>query len=530
MLVEMRTSAQAQRVAEATGCRRLPGNEQASLSRKVDVGCDLEAHRSAVEAVSVLFKVWDEGNQVSSGWTITAAKFEVEWPKDPSVIRSHFGARRKAYNWALGQVKADLSAKAANPAHESMAWTLPALRQRWNDEKAEVAPWWAENSKECYSSGISDLVEALNNWSESKKGQRKGAKVGFPRFKSARRGDPGRVRFTTGAMRLEDDRRTITLPVIGALRSKENTRGVQRFLSRGDARILNVTLSERWGRLFVSLNYALRTFAPRPVAKPGVRAGVDLGLRTLATVVDTEGNIIEFPNPAPLRASLSERRKVGRQMSRRIPGSLGHGRAKAKLARLDRCVVHIRQDSWHKLTTELVSTYGEVVIEDLDLAAMKRSMGRRAFRRSVSDASLGAFAPMLGYKTARSGGRILKADRWFASSQIHHGCGCRLIAPTRMARQLICEVTGEVVDRDINAAKNLRDWPETQASSGPVGPSAPVDTRATSDGGTDPGSDRGMTLGPRSDRKTRPQGKARRCEARTEPEDSQARNLERGAA
>lgn len=76
------------------------------------------------------------------------------------------------------------------------------------------------------------------------------------------------------------------------------------------------------------------------------------------------------------------------------------------------------------------------------------------------------------------GAKISRAGRWFASSQIHHGCGCRLIAPTRMAKQLVCRLTGEVVDRDKNAAKNLRDWPETQASSGLVEASAPVDTRA----------------------------------------------------
>ncbi len=57
-------------------------------------------------------------------------------------------------------------------------------------------------------------------------------------------------------------------------------------------------------------------------------------------------------------------------------------------------------------------------------------MGRRAFRRSVSDASLGRFTLLLGYKAERSGTRIVRADRFFASSQIHHGCGCRLVAPT----------------------------------------------------------------------------------------------------
>ncbi len=97
---------------------------------------------------------------------------------------------------------------------------------------------------------------------------------------------------------------------------------------------------------------------------------------------------------------------------------------------------------------------------------------------------------MIGYKGERSGADITRADRWFDFSQIHHGCGCRLIAPTRIAKQLVCGLTGELVDRDINTAKNLRDWPETQASSVLVEGRAPVDTRAASDGGTDAGLDR----------------------------------------
>jgi len=61
--------------------------------------------------------------------------------------------------------------------------------------------------------------------------------------------DRGRVRFTTGAMRLEPDRRHLTVPVIGRLRSKENTRRLQRLLANGRARILSMTLSEHGGRL-----------------------------------------------------------------------------------------------------------------------------------------------------------------------------------------------------------------------------------------------------------------------------------------
>lgn len=520
MLVEMSTVAQAARVAELTGGVHLPGEK--GMSKRVDVGDDFESHRAVVESVSVLFKLFhhyggrDKLTSAPTGWTVTGARFEVCWPDDPeraSLVRSHFGARRFAYNWALSQVKADMDAKSINPSHASIPWSLQALRKSWNRAKDEVAPWWATNSKEAYSSGIADFVNALDNWKASKGGTRKGRQVGFPTLRSKRH-DARRVRFTTGTMRFEDDRRTIVLPVIGRLRSKENTRRLQRPLSKGSARVLNMTLSEKWGRLFVSVNYAVRTSTPRLVTKPGIRAGVDLGLRTLATVADTEGNLIEFANPAPLRDTLSARREAGRQMSRRIVGSRGHTAAKTKSAKLDRRAVHIRQDAWHKLTTWLAATYSEVVIEDLDIAAMKRSMGRRAFRRAVSDTALGKFRPEIIYKTQRAGTSLIVADRWYPSSQIHHGCGCRLIASTKMAKTLVCATTREMVDRDHNAAKNLRDWPEASASSGPVRSSAPVDTQALQLVGTDPGSERKMTCAPRSDCKTEGKPEADCGEAR----------------
>jgi putative transposase len=501
MIVGMRTRAQAARVAALTGGTHLAGKPKPDgtprLSRYVDVGADFESHRGGVESVSVLFDLYDGGrdgyaatgslgDQVPSGWTMTGAQFEVEWPTDPNrigLIRSHFGARRKAFNWGLARVKSDLDARRADPAHESIGWDLASLRWAWNRAKDEVAPWWAANSKEAYSSGLADLARALDNWNAGKTGTRKGRRVGFPRFKSARR-DPGRVRFSTGAMRLEPDRRTMILPRIGDLRSKENTRRVQRHLAAGRAQILNMTLSQRWGRLFVSVGYALCTpTTARTVAHPTVIAGVDLGVRTLATVATVEPatgaeTLTEYPKPAPLKASLTARRRPGRQLSRRIPGSRGWTSAKAKLARLDRRCVHLRREAAHQLSTELAGTYGHIVIEDLDVAAMKQGMGRRAFRRAVSDAAMGAVKPQLVYKTARHGGTLTVADRWFPSSQIHHGCTlpdgahCRLVGKGKLDKHLLCTVTGELVDRDANAARNLRDWPD-HASCGPVRATAP---------------------------------------------------------
>ena len=113
---------------------------------------------------------------------------------------------------------------------------------------------------------------------------------------------------------------------------------MQRHLACRRAQILNMTLSQRWGRLFVSVGYALRTpTTPRTVTRPTVRAGVDLGIRTLATVATldtaTGAETLVSMYPAPLKAVARSAAAGGRELSRRIPGSRGHRAAKAKLTR-----------------------------------------------------------------------------------------------------------------------------------------------------------------------------------------------------
>ncbi|CAG4934665.1 IS607 family element RNA-guided endonuclease TnpB [Acidithrix sp. C25] len=475
----------------------------------------------------------DTGEKVPTGWTVTGASFEVEWPKDPQVasgIRSHFGARRFAYNWALAKVKSDMDAKRTDVSYPSTPWTLEALRKRWNQEKNEVAPWWGDNSKEAYASGIADLVRALSNWSSSKHGRRKGRKVGFPKFKSKRK-DRNRVRFTTGTMGFEDDHRTIVLPMIGALRSMENTRRIQRHLAKNNARLLKRTLSQRWGRLFVSCQLAIKTSVVTPpsatMSKKDPRAGVDLGLRSLATIADSNGGITAIPNPAPLRATMNERRRVGRNLIRRIPGSHGHRQAKAKLVKLDRKAVYVRRESIHQLTCYLVDNYSEVKIEDLNIAAMGRSMGRRALRRSVSDAGLGAFKPTLTYKAERAGVKVVVVDRFFPSSQIHHNCTGRLTG-AKLAKRLICDTCHVEVDRDENASLNIRDW--SVISCGPVGSSALPVPRPFGTGGS---CDDGMTHHRKRERKTASNtGGAQRGknDPRASENEARRKNLEKGAS
>src|SRR6266536_1728470 len=173
---------------------------------------------------------------IPDGWVARGFRFEVEptSPEQPARIAQHFGARRHAHNWALEQVKANLEARRADPAVPPLAWNFYELRRTWNQTKHQVAPWW---------------------WACSK----------------ARHRDRGRVRFSTGALRLEPDRRHLTLPVVGRLRSKENTRRLERLVAKGRARVLSMTLAEQGERLFVSVQ-AIVAHQPIPSFQPHGRS------------------------------------------------------------------------------------------------------------------------------------------------------------------------------------------------------------------------------------------------------------------
>jgi putative transposase len=396
---------------------------------------------------------------VPDGWVVRGFLFEVETTRleQPAQILQAFGARRYAHNWALAQVKANLDARVADPSVPPLAWNLYELRKAWNQAKQEVAPWWRCASKEAYASGIADLVAGLHNWSNAKAGRRKGSRVGFPRFK-ARHRDRGRVRFTTGAMRLEPDRRHITVPVIGKLRSKENTRRLERLVAKGQARILSITLSQRGGRLVAAVQ-AIIVQQPRRPTEPDARCGIDLGIGPEWVVIAHDDDTIErLAHPAPWKEVRHQQRRLARQVSRRTVGSQAHRHARTKRAALDRRAANLRRQAIHALTTRLARRYGTVVVEDLDVAAMGRGMGRRAFRRTVYQAGIGSVRPTLAYKCQAVGGGLVIADRWLGSSKTHHGCG-GYRADLRLGDRLWrCPRCGGLVDRNANAALNLRDW------------------------------------------------------------------------
>jgi putative transposase len=93
-----------------------------------------------------------------------------------------------------------------------------------------------------------------------------------------------------------------------------------------------------------------------------------------------------------------------------------------------------------------------VVAEDLNVAGMTRN---RRLARAIGDQGFGALRRMLGYKTAWRGGTLLTADRFYPSSKKCPGCGAVKAKLPLSERTYTCEHCGLVLDRDVNAARNL---------------------------------------------------------------------------
>ena len=364
-------------------------------------------------------------------------------PAQERRLLSHAGGARFAYNAMLARVKA------AFDAGESIDQSFYALRKQWNMDKDALAvgddgePWWAENSKEAYSYGLESLAKGLSNWSKSRKGDRRGRRVGFPKFKSKSKTTP-RFAYTAGGFGLiGGDPKALKLPRIGRVHCMEDvTKRVN------GARVLRMTVSMRAGRWYASLTVERDDTSVTRKAPKGGAVGVDLGIKTLATLSD--GTVVD--NPRHLAASERNLKRVQQALGRKTKGSNRRAKAKATVARIHARVANQRQDGLHKLTTWLTNKYSDVSIEDLHVAGMVKN---RHLAKSVSDAAFGEFRRQLEYKTARSGAALHVVDRRYRSSQTCSGCGSVKAKLSLAERTYRCDSCGLTMDRDLNAAINI---------------------------------------------------------------------------
>ncbi len=344
------------------------------------------------------------------------------------------GASRYVYNWGLAESQTAYELTGKRPKHRE-------LKARLVELKKGDCPWLYEVSAHIGQQALVDLERAFNRFFKGLKGQ--GPKSGFPRFK--RKGERDSARFYE--VSLED--KHLRLPNVGRVRLKESCR------ERGfEGRVLSATIRRRADRWFVSLcvERERELCGPKPIKRLRDVVGVDLGLKAEAVIYDGETTRVVDP-PQPLRKSLNKLRRLDRQLARKQKGSANREKAKLRRARLHYRISCQRQDHLHQLSSSLARTKSVIVLEDLHVRGMIKN---RHLALSIGDAGFGELRRQLAYKTDWYGATLVIADRFYPSSKTCSACGCIKDQLSLSERVYECDACGFSIDRDENAAINLR--------------------------------------------------------------------------
>ncbi|KKN66709.1 hypothetical protein LCGC14_0468950 [marine sediment metagenome] len=337
------------------------------------------------------------------------------------------GVARFAYNWGLGEWRRQ---------HEAGEKTSPyALKKQFNSIKREQFGFVTDVTKCAAEQAFTDLGVAFKNFFRNIKA---GKPPGYPRFK--RRGI--RDSFYIDNIQLQLKGRQVRIPRLGWVRMAEPL--------RLQGKIRSAVISCIAGHWFCSIQVEIETPDVKAV---GPTVGVDVGIKCLA--VTSDGRV--FQNPKALRTAERRTRLLQKAVSRKPKGSHNRTKAIRRLQLHHYRVACIRADHLHKAAAAITKGAGRIVLEDLNVKGM---MQNRRLAKALSDASLGELHRQIVYKAERLGIEIITADRFYPSSKTCSGCGAVKDVLTLGERIYGCEVCGLEIDRDLNAAINLKQLAE----------------------------------------------------------------------
>ncbi|WP_415938079.1 RNA-guided endonuclease InsQ/TnpB family protein [Streptomyces sp. 039-1] len=357
-------------------------------------------------------------------------------PGQQRALAQAFGCARVVFNDA---VRAREEARAAKQPFPKAA----ELSKRLITEAKQTVErsWLGEVSAVVLQQSLRDVETAYRNYFASLKGDRKGPKIGPPRFKS-RKDARQSIRFTANARWNIIDNGHLSLPKIGAVKVKWS-----RTLPTTPSSVS--VIKDAAGRYFAS--FVIDTDSAADAARmpeTDRTIGIDLGLTHFAVLSD--GTKID--SPRFLRRAEKKLKKTQRELSRKQKGSKNRAKARLKVARAHATVADARREFHHQLSTQLISENQGIAVEDLSVAGLARTR----LAKSVHDAGWASFVGMLKYKAARYGRTLVTIGRFEPTSQTCSTCGVKDGPKSLNVREWTCAACGAVHDRDHNAALNVK--------------------------------------------------------------------------
>lgn len=345
-------------------------------------------------------------------------------------LSRQFGCARWLFNWGLDLSRTTYRETGKGLTYYALSMKLPKLKQEHD--------WLVEADSQALQMSLRRLAAAFDSFF------RGSAK--YPRFKPKHGRQsysyPQRVKI---AERRENGWGSIALPKVGDVRASIHRKVV--------GKIKTVTISlDGAGRYWASVLADDGVDSPKPkqITKKTVAVGIDVGATHFATTSDSK----KFPNKRFVARAERNMKRKQQALSKKKKGSSNRNKARVKVARAHEKVRRARADFLHKLSRRLVNENQVIAVEDLHVRGM---MANRSLAKAIGDCGWSMFSNMIAYKAKRDGKHFVKCYRFYPSSKTCNDCGHVMPALPLDVRKWTCPECGKTHDRDINAARNIRD-------------------------------------------------------------------------
>ena len=365
------------------------------------------------------------------------------------ILNKTFGCCRVVYNERLAEHINYYNTYKDSPNKPKFKGTLP------KELREKKYPWLSEDTiAEALIQSQRNCESAYSNFFKSHKGQRKGKKVGYPKFKSKK---SHRDSFTLYLIRKESlidfNSRTIVIPKLKNTKfrianSSLKSKWIEWFL---EAVPLSMTISRNASREY----YCSISFERRQDLEQSVRLSDSVGLDFSPSNLYIDSSNNPAPGYRPHK-QLNKKKltKLQRRLARKQKGSNNREKARVKLARFEKHISDSRKDYIEKETLRLVRTYDVIGIEDLNLQGMMKFSHNA---KNYVDTSWYTFTQKLIWKSQFNDCIIIKSGRFYPSSKTCNHCGYVNPRLTLKDRKWICPNCDAEIIRDENAGRNLRD-------------------------------------------------------------------------
>ena len=336
------------------------------------------------------------------------------------ILARYFGSVRFVYNYFLAERKRQYEETHHSDDYYTQAQILTQLK------KQEEYSWLKEINSQTLQHALRHLETAYVNFF---RGTAK-----FPNFKARKNKNSFSVPQNCS---LSDGR--IYIP-----KFKEGIKVKEHRKVKGVARQMTISLTPT-GKYYVSI---LTEEQYETLLATGKSVGIDLGLKDF--VITSGGR--KYKNHRYLKHYEHKLAQAQKHLSHKQKSSNSYEKQRRKVASIYEKISNCRLDMQHKVSLDLIRSYDLICLEDLNIKGMVRN---HRLSKAINDASWGQFVSLLSYKAELNDKQVVKIDRWYPSSKTCHNCGWVNEGLRLSDRQWICPKCGEIIDRDVNAAKNI---------------------------------------------------------------------------